>query len=400
MTFFAPSNLKSMAEIILNKGKGNRNREGHPWVYDNEVAETKGNPQPGDIVTVIDAGKNLIGKGYYNPQSKLRVRLLTMMDEKIDAAFFYQKIKNCIDYRKKLGYTENYRIVFGEGDFLPGLVLDKFGDVIVLQTLALGMEKWKNEIVAAVTDLLKPIGVYERNDIPVRKLEGLEEQKGFLTEPFPTSFVINECGVKINIDIVEGQKTGFFLDQKENRLAMKNFVKDQSVLDCFCYTGSFSMQAAHFGARQVLGLDVSEAAIAQAEENAALNGFENNCEFKAANAFDLLPQLVREKKQFDVVILDPPAFTKNRAGTSSAARGYKEVNLRAMQLVRSGGFLLTFSCSHFMTPDLFFDAVYSAAIDAGKKIRQVEVFAQSKDHPIIWQIPETNYLKGFLLQVI
>lgn len=389
-----------MAEIILNKGKGNRNREGHPWVYDNEVAETKGNPQPGDIVTVIDAGKNLIGKGYYNPQSKLRVRLLTMMDEKIDAAFFYQKIKNCIDYRKKLGYTENYRIVFGEGDFLPGLVLDKFGDVIVLQTLALGMEKWKNEIVAAVTDLLKPIGVYERNDIPVRKLEGLEEQKGFLTEPFPTSFVINECGVKINIDIVEGQKTGFFLDQKENRLAMKNFVKDQSVLDCFCYTGSFSMQAAHFGARQVLGLDVSEAAIAQAEENAALNGFENNCEFKAANAFDLLPQLVREKKQFDVVILDPPAFTKNRAGTSSAARGYKEVNLRAMQLVRSGGFLLTFSCSHFMTPDLFFDAVYSAAIDAGKKIRQVEVFAQSKDHPIIWQIPETNYLKGFLLQVI
>ena len=389
-----------MAEVILNKGKGNRNREGHPWVYDNEVAETKGNPQPGDIVSVIDAGKNLIGKGYYNPQSKLRVRLLTMMDEKIDAAFFHQKIKSCIDYRKKLGYTENYRVVFGEGDFIPGLVLDKFGDVIVLQTLALGMEKWKNEIVAAVTDLLKPIGVYERNDIPVRKLEGLEEQKGFLTEPFPTSFVIDECGVKMNIDIVEGQKTGFFLDQKENRLAMKGLVKDQSVLDCFCYTGSFSMQAAHFGARQVIGLDVSESAIAQAEANALLNGFENTCEFKAANAFDLLPQMVREKKQFDVVILDPPAFTKNRAGTSSAARGYKEVNLRAMQLVRSGGFLLTFSCSHFMTPDLFFDAVYSAAIDAGKKIRQVEVFAQSKDHPIIWQIPETNYLKGFLLQVI
>ncbi len=389
-----------MAEVLLNKGKGNRNREGHPWVYDNEIASVNGAVKPGDIVSVIDSGKNLIGKGYYNPQSKLTVRLLTNLDEKIDAEFFHRKIKNCIDYRKKFGYTENYRVVFGEGDFLPGLVIDKFGDVIVIQTLSLGMDKWKPEIVAAINDLLKPKGIYERNDIPVRKLEGLEEYKGFLSDPFDTTFVMNEAGVKFNVDVVEGQKTGFFLDQKENKLAMKNIVKDASVLDCFCYTGSFSLQAAQFGARQITAIDVSESAIAQADANARLNGFENNCDFKAANAFDVLPQWVREKKLFDVVILDPPAFTKNRAGTASAARGYKEVNLRAMQLVRSGGFLLTFSCSHFMTPDLFFDAVYSAAIDSGKKIRQVEVLAQAKDHPVIWQIPETNYLKGFLLQVI
>jgi 23S rRNA (cytosine1962-C5)-methyltransferase len=269
-----------------------------------------------------------------------------------------------------------------------------------MQTLSLGMDRWKETITGVLNELFSPKGIYERNDVPVRKLEGLTEQKNFRSAPFNTKFTIEEEGLKFLVDVENGQKTGFFLDQKENRRALEHISKDAEVLDCFCYTGAFALFAAKYGAKQVTGLDVSEAAVAHAAENAALNGYENRCSFQAANAFDLLPVWAKEKKLFDLIILDPPAFTKNRAGIESAARGYKEVNLRAMKLIRKGGFLLAFSCSHFMEPGLFFDMISQAAYDAGKTVRQVAFLAQAKDHPIVWNIEETNYLKGFVLQVI
>lgn len=388
-------------QIILSRGKGRRVEAGHPWIYGNEVSEISGAPEPGEIVDVFNFKKDFIGKGYYNPASQIVVRLLSRNEKEIiNDEFFFNRIRQCKEYRERIGYTENYRLVFGEADFLPALVLDKFGDCFVLQSLSLGIDKWKLQIVNAIKQLYSPKGIYERNDVPVRKLEGLNEQKGFLSEPFPTEIIIDECGVKFNVDLVNGQKTGFFLDQKENRLALKDIVKDASVLDCFSYTGSFSMFAAKFGAKNVSGLDISSQAIQQATANAKLNGFENVCNFESANAFDVMPQWVKERKQFDVIILDPPAFTKNRSGTEAAARGYKEINRRAMQLLKPGGFLLTFSCSHFMSPQLFFETVESAARDSHKIIRQVSYLYQSKDHPIVWSIDETNYLKGFVLQVI
>jgi 23S rRNA (cytosine1962-C5)-methyltransferase len=261
------------------------------------------------------------------------------------------------------------------------------------------MERWKNDIVEIIEELFSPEGIYERNDVPVRVLEGLTEQKNFLSKPFSTKQVINECGVKFQIDIEQGQKTGFFLDQKENRMELEHIVKGASVLDCFTYTGSFAMNAAFYGAKEVIGYDISEWAIEQAKQNAALNKF-NQCHFECVNAFDKLPELVKAKKQFDIVVLDPPAFTKNRSGIQSALRGYKEINLRGMRLTKPGGFLITFSCSHYMTPDYFFSTLHEAAYDAGKTIRQVKYLQQAKDHPVMWNVPETNYLKGYVLQVI
>jgi len=389
-----------MTKIILKKGRHDRILSGHPWVYGNEIESVKGDVQPGDIVEVFDSKNYFIGKGYYNSKSQITVRLLTKNKaEDIDESFFRRRLEACFEYRKKIGYHSNYRLVFGEADFLPGLVIDKFGDYFVLQTLSLGMDRWKETIATILQDMFSPKGIYERNDVPVRKLEGLNEEKKFLSSPFPTQFEMDEDGVKFLIDVENGQKTGFFLDQKENRRALQHIAAGAEVLDCFCYTGSFSLFASKFGAKKVLGLDISETAVEQAKKNAALNGFEQTCEFQAANAFDLLPLWVREKRLFDIVILDPPAFTKNRAGIDAAARGYKEINLRAMKIIRPGGFLLTFSCSHFMEPGLFFDMIAKAAVDAGKNIRQVSFLSQSKDHPISWNIEETNYLKGFLLQV-
>ena len=390
-----------MTKVTLKKGNYQRIFSGHPWVYANEIGSVSTSITPGEIIEVMDFRNRFVGRGYYNAKSQITVRLLTRKEEEqIDEAFFRKRLLECFEYRQKLGFRDNYRLVFGESDFLPGLIIDKFGNYFVIQTLSLGMDCWKATIVKVLMSLFAPSGIYERNDVPVRKLEGLQEQKNFLTEPFATKMEIDEQGVKFMIDVENGQKTGFFLDQKENRLALKHIVKDAEVLDCFCYTGSFSLFAAHFGAKNVLGLDVSESAVAQATENAGINGFETRCRFEAANAFDLLPQWAKEKKQFDVVILDPPAFTKNRAGIEAAARGYKEINLRAMKLIRKGGFLLTFSCSHFMEPGLFFEMISAAADDSGKIIRQVAFLSQSKDHPIVWNIEETNYLKGFLLQVM
>lgn len=387
-------------QVILQRGKGHRVEEGHPWVYGNEIETIEGSPVTGDIVEVYNFKKDFIGKGYINELSQITVRLLTRnKSETIDAGFFKRKLVDCKLYREKLNYTNNYRLVFGEADGLPALVIDKFNDIYVLQTLSAGMDKWKNTIADILRNDFNAAGIYERNDAAVRKLEGLEEIKGFLGPEFETKIIIEECGIRFHVDIAEGQKTGFFLDQKENRLAIKEIFANATVLDCFTYTGSFAMYAIKFGAKQVTALDISNDAIEQTKKNAVLNNFEK-IECISANAFDVLPVWVKENKQFDVVILDPPAFTKNRKGTENAIKGYKEINLRGMKLVKPGGFLVTFSCSHFMDVNLFYDVIASAAKDAKKTIREVQFLSQAKDHPIVWGIEETHYLKGLILQII
>jgi 23S rRNA (cytosine1962-C5)-methyltransferase len=370
-------------QVILQRGKGRRVENGHPWVYGNEIDKIEGNPQTGDIVEVYNFRNEFIGKGYINQQSQITVRLLSRKkDEIIDKNFFRKKLLACRDYRTTLNYTENYRLVFGEGDFLPALVIDKLNSTYVIQTLSAGMDRWKSVITEILLEDFNADGVYERNDVPVRKLEGLEEQTGWLSAPAATQFVINERGVSFHVDIENGQKTGFFLDQKENRLAIQQIVKDKTVLDCFTYTGSFALFAAFFGAKHVTALDI------------------NQIDTICANAFDVLPVWAKEGKQFDVVILDPPAFTKNRKGIENAVKGYKEINLRGIKMVKPGGFLVTYSCSHFMDVNLFYDTIAAAASDANRTIREVQFLTQSKDHPIVWGVEETNYLKGLILQVL
>ena len=291
------------------------------------------------------------------------------------------RIEAAWNYRKKTGYTENCRVVFGEADYLPGLIIDKFGDHFVIQTLALGMEIWKPAVISALIEIFGANKIYERNDVPVRELEGMQMQKGFLSDPFDTLITIRENGVQLEVDLENGQKTGYFLDQQDNRRAIRHIVKDAEVLGAFCYTGSFEVQAGHFGAKSVLGLDISEAAVAQARRNAILNGLEDKVQFEALNAFDVLKKWSRETKKFDVVMLDPPAFTKSRDNIAKAISGYKEINLRGMKLLRSGGFLVSSSCTNLVSPEVFLDTIRSAAKDAGKKIRQVEYRSQSADHP-------------------
>ena len=387
-------------QVILQKGKGRRVENGHPWVYGNEIDKIEGNPQTGDIVEVYNFRNEFIGKGYINQLSQITVRLLTRdKSENIDKSFFRERLLTCKTYRTTLNYIENYRLVFGEADFLPALVIDKFNDVYVIQTLSAGMDRWKKIITEILMEDFGASGVYERNDVPVRKLEGLEEIKGFLSPVTATQFVINEKGVNFFLDIENGQKTGFFLDQKENRMAIQQIVKDKTVLDCFTYTGSFALFAAYYGAKNVTALDISADAIALANKNIGLNDFTNIttiCE----NAFDVLPVWAKEGKQFDVVILDPPAFTKNRKGIENAVKGYKEINLRGIKLVKPGGFLVTYSCSHFMDVNLFYDTIASAATDAKRTVREVQFLTQSKDHPIVWGVEETNYLKGLVLQIL
>jgi 23S rRNA (cytosine1962-C5)-methyltransferase len=300
--------------------------------------------------------------------------------------------------REAFGYYENYRLIFGEADGLPGLVIDKFGDYYVLQILTLGIEKWKDVITQAISKYFKPKGIYERNDVPVRVLEGLQEQKGFLSSVFETKIEIEEQGVRFQFDIAEGQKTGYFLDQKENRQELKDICKGASVLDCFTYTGSFALFAAKYGAASVTGYDISSWAIEQANENARLNGF-RQCEFICANAFDTLPDKIKSGERFNVVILDPPAFTKSRKNIQSAVRGYKEINLRGIKLVKPNGFLMTYSCSHFMNDELFYETICEAAQDTGRTIKRIKYLQQSKDHPVLMGVPETQYLKGYLLLV-
>ncbi|MBK9421456.1 MAG: class I SAM-dependent rRNA methyltransferase [Flavobacteriales bacterium] len=378
-----------------------RIRSGHPWVYDNQVLRFEGRPQPGGIVQVFDVKKGPLGQGYFNPKSKIRVRMLTKdLDEPIDGAFFRRKIKSAWDHRVRMGQPESCRVVFGEADGLPALVVDKFNDVLVLQTLALGMDRFKAEIVQALRDVLQPRGIYERNDVPVRLKEGLEQVTAPIGEPFDTKLTITENGVLFNVDLAEGQKTGHFLDQRLNHAALEHIAKDARVLDCFTHTGGFALHAAKYGAKEVLGVDISEEAVALARSNAKLNGMQENCTFVAANVFDFLAGPVKDSGVWDVIVLDPPAFAKGRAALENAVRGYKEINLRAMKALPPGGFLVTCSCSQHMTPDLFRKTIADAARDAHRELREIFAGNQPPDHPMHWAIPETHYLKCLVLQVM
>jgi 23S rRNA (cytosine1962-C5)-methyltransferase len=355
---------------------------------------------PGDIAVVENHDGSFVGKGYVNPLSRIPVRLLTRKKtDEINAAFFLHKIQEAWEYRKRLGYTENCRLVFGEADGLPQLIIDKFNDYFVIQTLAFGIDKWKNEIVGAIEQIFEPKGIYERNDVPVRELEGMEQKKGFLSAPFNTRIPITENGLKFIVDVEKGQKTGYFLDQRDNRRAIEHIVKGADVLGAFCYTGTFEIHAAAFGAKHVLGLDISENAVEQARENAKLNNL-NNISFQAINAFDALKQWTKEEKRWDVVMLDPPSFTKTRENIQKAISGYKEINLRGMKLIKPGGFLVTSSCTNLVQPDLFYQTIEMAARDARRTLRQVVYQAQSPDHPIIRGLENTNYLKFLIVQVL
>jgi len=389
-----------MIKIYLKKAISHRIENGHPWIFANEVDKIDGSVQGGEIVTVFTHNKSFIGIGYINPQSQIIVRLLSRTkSETIDEKFFFTRIAEAWEYRKKIGYSENCRLVFGEADQLPALIIDKFNDYFVLQTLALGIDVWKPSIVKALERIFSPKGIYERNDVPVRELEGLNQKKGFLSAPFDTNIVINENGLRFQVDIENGQKTGYFLDQHDNRKAIRHIVRDADVLGTFSYTGAFEIHAAHYGAKSVLGLDISEHAVNCANRNAALNGMENIVHFEMMNAFDILKKWSKEGRQYDVVMLDPPAFTKSRETIQNAMAGYKEINLRGMKLVRRGGFLVTSSCTNLVHPKFFLEVIQMAAKDAKRKLRQVTFQSQASDHPIIWDMENTNYLKFLIAQV-
>lgn len=390
-----------MVKVYLRRKIAPRIANGHPWIFANEMDKVEGEAAGGETVTVFTHDRKYVGTGYINPKSQILVRLLTReKNAEINEQFFLDRIKQCWEYRQRIGYVENCRLVFGEADGLPQLIVDKFNDYFVIQTLALGMDKWKPAIVKALETVFSPKGIYERNDVPVRELEGLPQQKGFLSAPFDTKIIINENGLRFHVDIENGQKTGYFLDQQDNRRAIRHIVKDADVLGAFTYTGTFEIHAAHYGAKSVLGLDISELAVEQANRNAALNGLDKTCRFEAANAFDVLKQWGKEGKQYDVVMLDPPAFTKSRETIQKAITGYKEINLRGMKLVKPGGFLVTSSCTNLVHPELFLQTIQMAAKDARRAIRQVTFQAQSSDHPIIWGMDNTQYLKFLIVQVL
>jgi 23S rRNA (cytosine1962-C5)-methyltransferase len=389
-----------MKKVHLKRKIAARIANGHPWIFANEVEKVEGDPGPGDIVEVYFFDGKFAGKGYYNQQSQIIVRLLTQ-DRKaeVNEEFFLKKIRQCWQYRQHLGYTENCRLVFGEADGLPQLIIDKFNDYFVIQTLALGIDMWKPALVKALETVFKPKGIFERNDVPVRELEGLPQEKGFLSAPFDPKIIINENGLKFHVDLENGQKTGYFLDQQDNRRAIRHIVNGAEVLGAFTYTGTFEIHAAHYGAKSVLGLDISENAVAQANRNAELNGLEKIVKFETANAFDVLKQWSKEERRYDVVMLDPPAFTKSRANIQKAITGYKEINLRGMKLIRPGGFLVTSSCTNLVQPELFLQIIDMAAKDARRKIRQVSFLTQSADHPVIWHMENTQYLKFLIVEV-
>lgn len=389
-----------MSNLFLKRKISQRVWNGHPWIFGNEVDKVEGEPEDGSIVTVYTHDRKFVGKGYINSKSQIMVRLLTRdKSAEINEAYFLQAIRQCWEYRKKTGYTENCRLVFGEADSLPQLIIDKFNDYFVIQTIALGMDRWKPAIVAALEEIFHPKGIYERNDVPVRELEGMSQQKGFLSAPFDPKIIIRENGLQFHVDLENGQKTGYFLDQQDNRRAIQHIVKDADVLGAFTYTGTFEIHAAHYGAKKVLGLDISENAVAQANRNAELNGVQDRCRFETANAFDVLKQWSKESRQHDVVMLDPPAFTKSRETIQKAITGYKEINLRGMKLVRPGGFLVTSSCTNLVNPELFLQIIDMAAKDARRRIRQVCFQTQSSDHPVVRGIDSTEYLKFLIVEV-
>lgn len=391
--------------VNLKKGEGRTLKAGGMWVYDNEIASTMGEIVDGGLVEVHDFDGYFMGIGYINRRSKITVRMMSRRTRDIDRAFIEQRVRACVDYRKHTVDMSSCRLIFGEADFLPGIVIDKFSDVLVVESLALGIDRFKPLIVELLKQVLKeegmPIrGVYERSDAKVRLQEGMERFKGFIGEEFDTKVSIVENGVKYMVDVKDGQKTGFFLDQKYNRAAIRPMCKDAKVLDCFTHTGSFALNAGMAGAKSVLGVDASELGVAQATENAALNGLSDRVSFICEDVFELLPRLEKEGELFDVVILDPPAFTKSRNSIKNAVKGYREINLRAMKLVKNGGYLATCSCSHFMNPELFSKTIGEAAANVHKRLRQIEYKTQSPDHPILWSRDEESlYLKFYIFQV-
>ena len=392
--------------VTLKKGEGRTLKAGGMWVFDNEIESIMGRFENGSIVTVHDFDGYPMGRGFINQNSKIRVRLMTRnVNQEIDHEFLRDRVRMAWEYRKKTVDTGSCRVVFGEADFLPGLVIDKFSDVLVVESLALGIDRFKLEIVELLKEELQKDGirirgVYERSDAKVRLNEGMERVKGFLSEEFDTNVEIGENGVKYLVDVKDGQKTGFFLDQKYNRLAIQKLCKDARVLDCFTHTGSFALNAAIAGAKEVTGVDASELAVEQAVKNAALNGVQDRAKFICRDVFELLPELEKQGKKYDVVILDPPAFTKSRNSVKNAIKGYREINLRAMKLVKDGGFLATCSCSHFMTYELFTETIGQAARNVHKRLRQVEFRTQAPDHPILWAADESYYLKFYIFQVV
>ncbi|MBQ9063920.1 MAG: class I SAM-dependent rRNA methyltransferase [Blautia sp.] len=394
------------AVVTLKKGEGRLLKSGGMWVFDNEIASVMGSFRDGDIVFVRDFDGYPLGKGFINTASKIMVRLLARDEhQEIDEDFFRMRVRDAWNYRKQTVDTDSCRVIFGEADFLPGLVIDKFADVLVVQSLSLGIDRWKETIVRLLTDILAEDGitvrgVYERSDVKVRSSEGMELYKGFIGNEFPVLVEISENGVKYEVDVKDGQKTGFFLDQKYNRLAIRKLCKGKRVLDCFTHTGSFALNAAAAGASHVLAVDASETAIAQAERNAALNSLESRVTFMCRDVFELLPELIEQGEEYDVIILDPPAFTKSRSSVKNAVKGYREINYRAMKLLKNGGFLATCSCSHFMTEELLEKAVTQAAASAHRRLRLVEKRTQAPDHPVIWGAGESYYLKFYIFQVI
>lgn len=396
----------SEAIVTLKKGEGRMLKSGGLWIFDNEIASILGSFEDGDIVAVHDFDGYGLGKGFINRNSKIRVRMMTRnRHQEIDEAFLKMRVQEAWDYRKKVSDTGSCRVIFGEADFLPGLVVDKFFDVLVVQSLALGIDRLKDQIVELLKEVLavdgiKIRGVYERSDAKVRRQEGMELYKGFIGEAFDTNVEIEENGVRYMVDVKDGQKTGFFLDQKYNRKAIQHLCKDAKVLDCFTHTGSFALNAGYGGAKEVTGVDASELAVEQAILNSKLNGMEDRVKFICRDVFELLPELEEKGEKFDVVILDPPAFTKSRNSVKNAVKGYREINLRAMKLVRDGGFLATCSCSHFMTYELFTQTIHQAARNVHKRLRQVEYRTQAPDHPILWAAEESYYLKFYIFQVV
>ena len=394
------------AVVTLKKGAGRTLKEGGPWIYDNEIESIMGSFTDGDIVLVHDFDGYPLGRGFINRNSKLTVRMMTRnRDTEVDESFIRMRVKNAWEYRKKvMDDISSCRVIFGEADFLPGLVVDKFADVLVVESLALGIDRFKEMIVDILKELMEADGihirgVYERSDAKVREQEGMERYKGFIGAPFDTKVEIVENGVHYYVDVKDGQKTGFFLDQKYNRRAAAKLCKGARVLDCFTHTGSFALNAGMAGAEHVTGVDASELGVAQARENAALNGLEDRVEFICEDVFDLLPRLEKQGEKFDVVILDPPAFTKSRSSIKKAVKGYREINLRGMKLVKDGGYLATCSCSHFMDYELFTQTIGQAARNVHKRLRQVEFRTQSPDHPILWGAGDSYYLKFYIFQV-
>lgn len=396
----------SIAVAVLKKGEGRALKSGGPWVYDNEIASIMGNFENGDIVIVRDFDGYSLGRGFINTNSKIRIRMMTRNEnQEIDREFLKMRVRDAWEYRKKTVDISSCRVIFGEADFLPGMVIDKFSDVLVVQSLALGIDKLKMIILeelksAMAEDGITIRGVYERSDAKVRLQEGMERVKGFIGEPFDTKVQIVENGVKYIVDIEDGQKTGFFLDQKYNRLAIQRLCKDAKVLDCFTHTGSFALNAGIAGAKSVTGVDASQLAVDQATENAELNGLEKRVKFICEDVFELLPKLEAEGEKYDVVILDPPAFTKSKNSIKNAVKGYREINLRGMKLVKDGGYLATCFCSHFMSYELFTQTIGQAARNVHKRLRQVEYRTQAADHPILWSADESYYLKFYIFQVI